>query len=126
MPFADHNTPPPRRPVCDGHAATVRIREIERARGDGARPVPIVALSASCSEEEIRRCTASGMDAHIAKPLRLDSLAIFSRLLGGAGGSSAEQQHHLSAAAGSANRRSSNGGSVDVGGRGGAAPAPAR
>lgn len=42
----------PAQPVCDGHEATVRIREIEREKS--LPRTPIVALSASCSDEEVR------------------------------------------------------------------------
>lgn len=42
----------PRRPVCDGHEATRRIRSLIAT--DGYPYTPIVALSASCSDEEVR------------------------------------------------------------------------
>lgn len=61
--------------MCDGHEATRRIRAIELEKG--LRRTPIVALSASCSDEEVRRCTLSGMDGHLAKPLRAQGLAQF-------------------------------------------------
>lgn len=50
-----------RRPVCDGHTATRRIRKIEAERG--AAPIPIVALSASCSDEEARASAAAVLSA---------------------------------------------------------------
>lgn len=41
-----------RRPICDGHEATRRIRDLIAA---GKAPdTPILALSASCSDEEAR------------------------------------------------------------------------
>ncbi|NEU10940.1 PAS domain S-box protein [Methylobacterium sp. BTF04] len=54
-------------PGQDGLEATRAIREWERAEG---RPrVPIVALTANAMTEEVERCRAAGMDAHVAKPV---------------------------------------------------------
>lgn len=52
-------------PEMDGYAATAEIRRREPA----GRHVPIIALTASTTPEERRRCLAAGMDAHIPKPL---------------------------------------------------------
>lgn len=35
---------------------------------------------------QVRRCGASGMDAHLSKPLRMDALSTLNGLLGGASG----------------------------------------
>ncbi|GMG82478.1 hypothetical protein LNKW23_16910 [Paralimibaculum aggregatum] len=62
----------PNMPLLDGLAATRRIREIEAME---ARPrVPIAAVSASDDAETRRACRAAGMDAYLAKPVRLDQL----------------------------------------------------
>ncbi len=53
-------------PVMDGYEATHRIREAERRNG---RPrLPIVALTANAFTNDVDRCLAAGMDAHLAKP----------------------------------------------------------
>ncbi len=58
-------------PVLDGYAATRAIRQSGRP---GARELPIIAMTANAFVEDIRAAMASGMDAHIAKPVRLDKL----------------------------------------------------
>ncbi len=60
-------------PGMDGYEMTRRIRARELARCDAAR-LPIVALSAGVMEEDKAVCRAAGMDDHIAKPTRLDTL----------------------------------------------------
>ena len=57
-------------PVMDGFEATswIRQRECPAAR------IPIVALTASATEADRRRCAAAGMDHFLAKPFRLDAL----------------------------------------------------
>jgi len=53
-------------PVMDGYEATHRIREAESLNG---RPrMPIVALTANAFANDVERCLAAGMDAHLAKP----------------------------------------------------------
>ncbi|MCJ2047838.1 PAS domain S-box protein [Methylobacterium sp. J-078] len=54
-------------PGQDGLAATRAIRARERAEGRGR--LPIIALTANAMSEEIERCHAAGMDAHVAKPV---------------------------------------------------------
>lgn len=63
-------------PGQDGLAATRAIRAGERAQG--RTPVPIIALTANAMSEEIERCYAAGMDAHVAKPV--DWAALFSTM----------------------------------------------
>jgi CheY-like chemotaxis protein len=53
-------------PVMDGYTATEKIRDRE-ARLDLQR-LPIVALTANASAEELARAHIVGMDAHLAKP----------------------------------------------------------
>ena len=49
-------------PVMDGYEATRRILEL-------APDMPIIAQTAHAFREEIERCLAAGMIAHIAKPI---------------------------------------------------------
>ncbi|TXC66615.1 response regulator [Piscinibacter aquaticus] len=42
------------------------LREVERL--SGARPVPVLALTANALEGARERCLAAGMNDHIAKP----------------------------------------------------------
>lgn len=58
-------------PVMDGYTATQRIRALH---GEAAA-TPIVALTASYRRDEALRCTQAGMDDHITKPLKLETLA---------------------------------------------------
>jgi CheY-like chemotaxis protein len=58
-------------PDMDGFEATTRIRDREP---EGARRVPIIAVTASATESARQRCYAVGMDAFLAKPLRLQEL----------------------------------------------------
>jgi CheY-like chemotaxis protein len=55
-------------PIVDGIEATRQIRELEGARG--VAPTPIIALTASALDEDVRRCLASGFNAHVAKPVK--------------------------------------------------------
>ena len=64
-----------RMPVMDGYEATRTIRSMERA--DAVR-IPIIAMTADAFAEDIRKCFAVGMDAHISKPI--DPRRIFETL----------------------------------------------
>ena len=57
-------------PVLDGIGAAEAIREAGFTPGD----LPIIAVTANAYAEDIERCRAAGMQAHIAKPLRTDKL----------------------------------------------------
>jgi PAS domain S-box-containing protein len=57
-------------PIMDGLTATQAIR----ALGGSKSAVPIVAVTAEAMPEQVRRCLAAGMDAHVAKPIRPDVL----------------------------------------------------
>lgn len=59
-------------PVMDGFEAARRIREIQQNRG--AVPTPIIALTANTLEELGERARTAVMDAHLVKPVRLQSL----------------------------------------------------
>ena len=58
-------------PVMDGYVATRTIRAMELP--DVPR-VPIIALSANAFESDVRDALAAGMDAHVAKPIKLQKL----------------------------------------------------
>ena len=53
-------------PNMDGYEATRAIRKLSGTLGT----VPILALTAASSEEDIERSLASGMDEHLTKPAR--------------------------------------------------------
>ena len=59
-------------PELDGFAATRAIRDSERL---SKRRIPIVALTANVLQDDQDQCRMAGMDDHLAKPLRLDSLS---------------------------------------------------
>ncbi len=58
-------------PVMNGLEATHQIRLLPR---EDAKSVPIVAISANAFEEDIRRSLASGMNAHLSKPVDMEKL----------------------------------------------------
>ncbi|MHA6317822.1 ATP-binding protein [Altererythrobacter sp. CAU 1778] len=58
-------------PECDGYEAARRIR----AAGIGPDKLPIMALTANAYEADIQLARDAGMQGHLAKPLRLRSLA---------------------------------------------------
>jgi len=57
-------------PVMDGYEAARRIRAQE---GEGRR-LPIIALTANATREDVERCTRSGMDDFLSKPYSTRSL----------------------------------------------------
>lgn len=57
-------------PLLDGLAATRRIR----ALGGEPGAVPIVAVTANASNEEIAECRAAGMDDFVGKPISAEAL----------------------------------------------------
>ena len=59
-------------PVMGGFEATLRLRELQQLTG---RRIPILAMTAHAMEGDRARCLAAGMDDHIAKPIRMNSLA---------------------------------------------------
>jgi two-component system, sensor histidine kinase and response regulator len=68
-------------PEMDGLEATAAIRQRERATG---QHIPIVAVTAHSMKGDADRCLAAGMDAYVAKPLRVQQL--FDAIAGLAGG----------------------------------------
>lgn len=63
-----------RMPDMDGFEATRAIRVMADTRPDAAA-IPIVAMTADAFAEDIEKCRAAGMDAHVAKPINLPELA---------------------------------------------------
>jgi CheY-like chemotaxis protein len=55
-------------PDIDGLAATRVIRQWESAQGLPA--TPIIALTASVLEDDVRRSLAAGCDEHVSKPVK--------------------------------------------------------
>ncbi len=58
-------------PVMDGIEATKRIRSSE---GKYQREVPIIALTANAFNEDADRCIDAGMNAHLAKPFKVEDI----------------------------------------------------
>jgi len=58
-------------PVMDGYEATAKIREMDRK--DKPR-INIIAMTGNAMEGDKEKCLAAGMDAYIAKPVRLSNL----------------------------------------------------
>ncbi len=64
-------------PVMNGYEATSRIRSNPR---DYVRNIPIVAMTADAFADDVIRCLETGMNAHIAKPIKIDEvLAILAK-----------------------------------------------
>ncbi len=86
-------------PGIDGYETTRRIRALEASgdlrsasRADGAAGpshVPILALTASATREDLERARLSGMDDHIAKPV--DARRLLNALAGHLGGRPADR-----------------------------------
>ena len=55
-------------PVMDGYTAVRKIRLWEQEQGRGL--TPIAALTASATEEDVRRSAAAGCTAHVSKPIK--------------------------------------------------------
>ena len=60
-----------RMPMMDGYEATRSIRALPR---EDAATVPIIALTANASDNDVRRSIESGMNAHLVKPIDADLL----------------------------------------------------
>jgi signal transduction histidine kinase len=67
-------------PNMNGHDATAAIRLMDRA---DAKTVPIVALTANTFKEDIDKAIASGMNAHLAKPMEVEkTIEVTLKMLG--------------------------------------------
>ncbi|MCL2879703.1 MAG: ATP-binding protein, partial [Treponema sp.] len=64
-------------PEMDGCTATREIRQIEKERAalrtGPAREIPIIAMTANVMHEDIQKALESGMNAHLGKPIELDT-----------------------------------------------------
>ena len=66
-------------PVMDGYEATRMIRNLPRK---DVVKLPIIAMTANAFEEDRERALENGMNAHIAKPLNVETLlATLERIL---------------------------------------------
>jgi CheY-like chemotaxis protein len=67
-----------RMPEINGYEAATVIRNIEKEKRQqencGIVNIPIVAISASVTKEEVRKCLESGCNEHLRKPFRKESL----------------------------------------------------
>ena len=61
-------------PGMDGLEATRKIRQWEKDQRRGKRHTPIIALTANAMTGDRDTCLEAGMDAHITKPIRRDTL----------------------------------------------------
>ncbi len=70
-------------PGMDGFAATRAIRELEEA--EGAKRLPIIALTAHAQPSDREECLAAGMDDYVTKPFsKADLRAVIKKWAGGA------------------------------------------
>ena len=70
-----------RMPIMDGYEATRAIRSLEREDG---RQVPIIAMTADAFADDVKKCLATGMNGHIAKPIEPEKMfAIILRCMRG-------------------------------------------
>ena len=60
-----------RMPVKDGYEATREIRRLENKK---LASVPIIAMTANAFKEDKEEALRQGMDAHIAKPIEIETL----------------------------------------------------
>ena len=58
-------------PVMDGLTATRAIRNLDRP---DTKTIPIIAMTANAFAEDVEKCIAAGMDAHIAKPVEIETI----------------------------------------------------
>ncbi len=60
-----------RMPNLNGFEATKAIRALDR---EDAQNIPIIAMTADAFAEDVQKCLAVGMNAHLAKPIDIDLL----------------------------------------------------
>jgi len=61
-------------PEMDGYEATRKIREYEKQNAKGAKPIPIIAMTANVFKEDVDKCREAGMNDHLGKPLDFDKV----------------------------------------------------
>lgn len=68
-------------PVMGGYEAVACIRSMKRP---DAKRIPIIAMTADAYAEDVKKCLAAGMDAHLAKPIEPQELYdVLQRMLDG-------------------------------------------
>ncbi len=73
-------------PELDGCSATKAIRQLDRP---DAAALPVIAMTANVTKDDIAMCLESGMNGHIGKPINLDNaISAVTDILRGAGGRS--------------------------------------
>ena len=60
-------------PNMDGITATKEIRASSNVRPDAGQ-IPIIAMTANAFDEDAKRCTDAGMNAHLSKPLQMEKV----------------------------------------------------
>lgn len=63
-------------PEMDGHQASRHIRQLESLNPNIAKPIPILALTASLLKSEIESCYEAGMNNYIPKPYKAEELVL--------------------------------------------------
>lgn len=58
-------------PVMNGYEASKKIRLLKRPDANG---IPIIAMTANAFAEDVRDALNAGMNAHVAKPIHMDTL----------------------------------------------------
>ena len=58
-------------PIMDGYEATARIRELD---DPALADIPIIAMTANAFEEDRHRAMEAGMNAHVSKPINMETL----------------------------------------------------
>ena len=58
-------------PVIDGLTATNSIRSLNHP---DAKKIPIIAMTANAFREDKEKCLAAGMNAHLAKPVKIENV----------------------------------------------------
>ena len=58
-------------PVMDGLTATKTIRSLKHP---DAETIPIIAMTANAFREDKEKCLAAGMNAHLAKPIKIENI----------------------------------------------------
>jgi CheY-like chemotaxis protein len=58
-------------PVMDGYTATEKIRAFENKE---LASIPIIAMTANAFEEDRQKALNVGMNAHIAKPIEVETV----------------------------------------------------
>ena len=58
-------------PVMNGYEAARMIRSMDR---EDAKVIPIIAMTANAFREDKEKCLAAGMNAHLAKPIKIENI----------------------------------------------------